>query len=240
MEIERALQQLELLQKKLYAYHCADSSLYLDAVTTAPSDTSEGRGVAMSILAGESQKLMTCPETKALLDTLPLDFRLLSLHLVNGVDCYDSEKYFAGKTRAQAYREYAEAKAESILDWEDFDSVAHIGYVAKFSIYTGKERALVYEDAPDAFDAIFRHVIALGKCIEVNTSGYATTGDTFAHSSLIRRYIELGGENFTFGSDSHDTARDYADVERAKEMVRALGGKYQVSFEGRKAIYWKI
>ena len=32
MEIERALQQLELLQKKLYAYHCADSSLYLDAV----------------------------------------------------------------------------------------------------------------------------------------------------------------------------------------------------------------
>lgn len=149
-------------------------------------------------------------------------------------------KYFTGKTRAQAYREYAEAKAESILDWEDFDSVAHIGYVAKFSIYTGKERALVYEDAPDAFDAIFRHVIALGKCIEVNTSGYATTGDTFAHSSLIRRYIELGGENFTFGSDSHDTARDYADVERAKEMVRALGGKYQVSFEGRKAIYWKI
>lgn len=179
-------------------------------------------------------------ETKALLDTLPLDFRLLSLHLVNGVDCYDSEKYFTGKTRVQAYREYAEAKAESILDWEDFDSVAHIGYVAKFSIYTGKERALVYEDAPDAFDAIFRHVIALGKCIEVNTSGYATTGDTFAHSSLIRRYVELGGENFTFGSDSHDTARDYADVERAKEMVRALGGKYQVGFEGRRAIYWKI
>ena len=64
------MQQLELLQKKLYAYHCADSSLYLDAVTTAPSDTSEGRGVAMSILAGESQKLMTSPETKALLDEL--------------------------------------------------------------------------------------------------------------------------------------------------------------------------
>ena len=64
------MQQLELLQKKLYAYHCADSSLYLDAVTTAPSDTTEGRGVAMSILAGEGQKLMTSPETKVLLDEL--------------------------------------------------------------------------------------------------------------------------------------------------------------------------
>ena len=48
METERALQQLELLQKKLYAYHCADSSLYLDAVTTAPSGTAEGRSLTLS------------------------------------------------------------------------------------------------------------------------------------------------------------------------------------------------
>ncbi len=176
---------------------------------------------------------------KELLDSLPLDFRLLSLHLVNNVDPYESV-YFAGKTRQQAYREYAEAKAESIVAWDDFDSIAHIGYVAKFSIFTGKERALVYEDAPDAFDAIFRHVISLGKCIEVNTSGYASTGDTFAHSTLIRRYIELGGENFTFGSDSHDEQRDYADIERAKDMVRSLGGKYQVAFHQRKMTYWRI
>ena len=177
---------------------------------------------------------------KADLDELPLDFRLLSLHLVNGVDCYDTADYFTGKTRQQAYREYAEAKAESILDWTDFDSVAHIGYVAKFSAYTGPERALVYEDAPDAFDAILRHIITLGKCLEVNTSGYATTGDTFAHSSIIRRYIELGGENFTFGSDSHDTGRNYADIERAKEMVRSLGGKYQAAFEQRRMTLYRI
>ena len=69
------------------------------------------------------------------LDTLPLDFRLLSLHLVNGVDCYCASDYFDGKTRKQAYREYAEAKVNSVTCWTDFDSVAHIGYVAKFSIY---------------------------------------------------------------------------------------------------------
>ena len=177
---------------------------------------------------------------KADLDALPLDFRLLSLHLVNGVDCYYTDQYFAGKTRQQAYREYVEAKAESILAWTDFDSVAHIGYVAKFSAYTGPERALVYNDALDAFDAILRHIIRLGKCLEVNTSGFATTGDTFAHSSIIRRYIELGGELFTFGSDSHDVARDYADVERAKDMVRALGGKYQAAFEQRRLIPYRV
>lgn len=177
---------------------------------------------------------------KAELDAIPLDFRLLSLHLVNGVDCYDTEDYFGGKTRAQAYREYAEAKAESILAWTDFDSVAHIGYAAKFSAYTGKERALVYADAPDVFDAILKHIISLDKCLEVNTSGYRTTEDTFAHSSIIRRYIELGGECFTFGSDSHGTDRNYADIERAKEMVRSLGGKYQASFEQRRMKRWRI
>lgn len=70
MELKEALVQLELLQKKLYAFTCADSALYLDAVTVAPKNTAEGRGVALGILAGERQKLMTCPETKALLDTL--------------------------------------------------------------------------------------------------------------------------------------------------------------------------
>ncbi len=70
MELNSALEQLGLLQKKLYAYQTASSSLYLDSVTVAPKDTSEGRGVALGILAGESQKLMTAPETGELLEFL--------------------------------------------------------------------------------------------------------------------------------------------------------------------------
>jgi len=179
-------------------------------------------------------------QIKADMDALPLDFRLLSLHLINGVDPYYRQLYFSGKTRAQAYREYAEAKAESVLNWTDFDSVAHIGYAAKYSAFTGPEQALVYDDAPDAFDAILRHIIDLDKCLEVNTSGFVSTGDTFAHSTIIRRYIELGGVNFTFGSDSHSVDRNYDGIERAKDMVRNMGGKYQASFDHRKMFLWRI
>lgn len=179
-------------------------------------------------------------EIKRMLDTLPLDFRLLSLHLVNGVDPYDQVKYFTGKTRDQAYREYVEAKVESVTNWDDFDSVAHIGYVAKFSAFTGEERPLRYQDAPDAFDTLLRAIIDKDKCLEINTSGYGVTGDTLPNSCIVRRYIELGGDKFTFGSDSHDTARDYADIERAKEAVRAMGGKYQASFDQRKRTLYRI
>ena len=36
MELTEKLVQLDALQKKLYAFTCAESSLYLDSVTVAP------------------------------------------------------------------------------------------------------------------------------------------------------------------------------------------------------------
>ena len=70
MEWNEALARLAELQKKLYAYKAADSALYLDGTTVAPRDTAEGRGVALGVLAGERHKLLTAPETGALLDFL--------------------------------------------------------------------------------------------------------------------------------------------------------------------------
>jgi len=78
MEQTEQLARLDALQKKLYAYACAENSLYLDAVTVAPKNTAEGRGVALGILAGEHQKLLTDPETKRLLDELAAARSMLS------------------------------------------------------------------------------------------------------------------------------------------------------------------
>lgn len=173
------------------------------------------------------------------LSEYPFDFYLLSLHLVGGVDCYDAERFYAGKTRAGAYREYAEAKAESVMAFEDYDAVAHIGYVSRYAPWSDS-RPLRYEDAPDVFDAMLRHMVEHGKCLEINTSTLETMGCTLPHESIIRRYIALGGEMFTFGSDAHDTQSDYRGIERTRERVRELGGKYQASFERRKMKLWRI
>ncbi len=70
MGLNETLAELAGLQKKLYAFQTASSSLYLDATTTAPKDTAEGRGVALGILAGERHDLLTASETGALLDLL--------------------------------------------------------------------------------------------------------------------------------------------------------------------------
>lgn len=179
-------------------------------------------------------------EAMRVVDGLTVDYRLLSLHLVNGVDCYERENYYTGKTRAQAYREYAEAKAESVCAWTDFDSVAHIGYVSRYAPWDGEARPLKYEDAPDAFDALLKHIINLDKCLEVNSSSFELLNGPMPSASIIRRYIELGGKVFTFGSDAHCTDQDYRDIERAKDLVRSLGGKYQASFENRRRTCYLI
>lgn len=70
MDLKEELQRLGELQTRLYAYNCASSSLYLDGVTVAPRDTSQGRGVALGVLAGESHKLLADPRTGELLDFL--------------------------------------------------------------------------------------------------------------------------------------------------------------------------
>lgn len=70
MELNEALAGLAELQRKLYAYAAADSALYLDGTTVAPRDTAEGRGVALSVLAGERHRLFSAPEVGGLLDFL--------------------------------------------------------------------------------------------------------------------------------------------------------------------------
>ena len=157
MELTEAIQQLELLQKKLYAYTCADSSLYLDAVTVAPKNTSEGRGVALSILAGERQKLMTCPETKALLDEL--GGHLDELDLVHRREVEELRRSCDQLTRipADEYMAYSELtnrasdvwhKAKEQNDFASFCPVLQelVDYNRKFAGY--------YDSTKKSYDAL--------------------------------------------------------------------------------------
>lgn len=70
MELNEALESLETIQRKLYAYNAASSALYLDGDTVAPRDTAEGRGVALGVLAGERHRILTGAELRKALAVL--------------------------------------------------------------------------------------------------------------------------------------------------------------------------
>lgn len=137
------------------------------------------------------------------LHALPLDFHLLSLHLVDGLDPYEQEAYFAGRGRDAAYLRYVEVMLESVMHFNDYDALAHLGYCGKFAPFPREECPLRWRDAPDHLDMMLRIMAEQGKALEVNASGLRCTDSPIPGWDILRRFRELGGEFVTIGSDAH-------------------------------------
>ena len=107
MELNKALEQLSELQRKMYAYNTASSALFLDGATVAPRDTSEGRGVAIGILAGESHKLFSAGEVGELLSFLAEHTEELSPAQNRQVEELTRSYKQLSRIPAEEYMEYA-------------------------------------------------------------------------------------------------------------------------------------
>lgn len=117
MDLTIALEKLDELQKKMYAYGAANSALYLDSVTVAPKDTSEGRGVAMGILAGEEHKLFASPETGELLDCLESNRDKLDVRQARQTELLRRSYTQLSRIPADEYMEYAMLTNEASDVW---------------------------------------------------------------------------------------------------------------------------
>ena len=157
MELKQALEELETLQKKMYAYQCASSSLYLDSVTVAPSGTAQGRGVALSILAGESHKLFANQEVGELLDFLTEHSGELTLLQRRQVEELRRSWRQMFRIPAEEYMAYAQLtneasdmwhKAKETNDFELFRPVLEqlVAFNRKFAGY--------YDDTKAPYDAL--------------------------------------------------------------------------------------
>lgn len=167
-------------------------------------------------------------------NVLPLDFKLLSRHLIGGMDPYFGMEFFAHRSRAQAAHEYCQAVYETVTRFPDYDAVAHIGYVFKFAQGDGFP-PLRYRDEPDLIDATLRFMAEHGKALEVNTSRWERFGEGMPGKDILMRFRELGGERVTIGSDAHDTAGVAQGFAQAVECIKACGFSHLAVYERRKA-----
>ena len=117
MDLQTALQQLEALQQKQYAYRTASSALYLDGVTVAPRDTAEGRGVALGILAGEEHKLFSDPQVGALLTFLEGETAGLTPEQARQVQLLRRGYDQLSRIPAEEYMEYAQLTNQASDVW---------------------------------------------------------------------------------------------------------------------------
>lgn len=157
----------------------------------------------------------------------PFDIVINSVHAVDNLDVY-LKKFFVGRTRAEAFVRYLEDVLYSTTAYASYNVLGHIGFVSKSAPYD--DPTLRRSDAPDIVDAILKNVIAQGRGIEINTSGYRTTAGALPGEDIVRRYRALGGEIITLGSDAHIPPYVGYHFNRALDMLAACGFRYVAHF----------
>ncbi|MDR1598793.1 MAG: histidinol-phosphatase HisJ family protein [Oscillospiraceae bacterium] len=171
------------------------------------------------------------------LDEWPLDYRLMSLHLVGKLDPYD-RAYFSqfDDRRELAYPAYAQAILDSLRTWNpgEYDALAHLGYCGRYAPYPDERKPLLHSDAPDIIDDILRILARDGKALEINTSRFNKTKRVIPDPSIVKRFRELGGEFIMFGSDAHRPEQVGHGFEYAYQLARGFGFQYTCRFDQRR------
>lgn len=173
-----------------------------------------------------------------LLQDFPFDFVIGSIHTVNHMDVY-APLYHKGKTKEESYTEYFHYALSCAGMYDCYDVFGHLDYINRYGNYADK--ILRYADYRDLIDEILKTIIHGGKGIEINTSGYRYgLNQTHPQKDIIRRYLELGGEIITVGSDAHRPQDIATHFESVTEILQSLGIKYLTQFRNRKPEMYRL
>ncbi|MEF9916249.1 MAG: histidinol-phosphatase HisJ family protein [Lachnospiraceae bacterium] len=178
------------------------------------------------------------PYYEAYVPQYPFDFVIGSVHVVHGQDPYLG-KLFEQGTDEEIYRDTFLEMVEDIKAISTFDVLGHMDYIVRY----GKEKAAhySYEKYASYIDEVLRTVIAYGKGIELNTSGFKYgLGFCHPHPQIIKRYKELGGEIITIGADGHKPEHIAYNFHKVKEILSDCGFKYYTEFKERKPIFKQL
>lgn len=179
-------------------------------------------------------------EVNRVMSITDYDFVLGSVHHIEGIgDPYeldfDDPKIIVADVLKAYYRDNL-----AMTKWNGFDSLAHLGYTERY--IWGKYRIPTsYAPYMDTIEEILKLLIANGKALEVNTSGYRQgIGKSFPDAQLIKLYRQMGGELVTIGSDAHRAEDVGADMEVAMDMLLDIGFEYFAFYSKREPVMLKI
>lgn len=165
------------------------------------------------------------------------DFVIASMHLFQGKDPY-YEDLSLDMDRSSIIELMVSETMASLKGLDSFCVLGHLDYI--FKHHPQHPRSLDHAEAPERLDALLRLLIAKGKGIEVNTSGYAYTGSSMPGASIVKRYRELGGEIVTVGSDTHRAGEIGRSFQDAQELLVRSGFRYYTYFQDMKPYFMPI
>lgn len=166
-----------------------------------------------------------------LINQYPFDFVIGSIHVINHTEFYYGE-FFTGLSKEEAHRYFFEETLRCVQNFDCFNVLGHLDYIMRYGPY--EDRMVEHTKYQDIIDEIFKTLIAKGKGIEINTSGYGLNGNCgFPNFDQVKRYYDLGGRIITIGTDSHTSDRVGQHVNDVKEKLEQMGFEDVSTFSQR-------
>ena len=93
----------------------------------------------------------------------------------------------------------------------------------------------------DITDEFLKTLIHKGKALECNTAGIKYgLGFTHPHELVLKRYLELGGELLTVGSDGHKPEHIFYDFKTTGEFLKNIGFKYYAIYRRHRPEFIRL
>ncbi len=192
------------------------------------------RGVEIGLFPKDS----VYEESKRIVEGFGFDYVIASIHILGETDDPYSPEYFERRSRKEGYTDYLKRIYECISAYSDFDALGHMFCPARACPFGDRDFRL--SDAPELVDAIFKLLISRGQTLEINTQDFRRAADIANYVAVYRRFIELGGEFCTVGTDSHGMNRFGRLLGEGYELARAAGLKYMAGYDARKPVMHKL
>lgn len=175
---------------------------------------------------------------EALLDAVPFDFVLGSLHcLRDKPDFHDLHYESVDQCRALIER-YLDELLEMIA-WGRFDVLGHLTYPLRYM--AGRENIAVdFLFCEDRLRAIFRALIESDLGMEVNVSGLRRNSFVMPDLHLLKLYRQCGGKIVTVGSDAHTAMDIGSHIVDGYALLREAGFSHVSVFRQRKIHYYDL
>ncbi|WP_010250174.1 histidinol-phosphatase HisJ family protein [Acetivibrio cellulolyticus] len=176
--------------------------------------------------------------TLEVLNSYNFDIVIASVHIVDKLDLHNGD-FCKSKSKTESYTRYLQEVLQTLKSFDNFDIFGHLDLIRRYGCYDN--RILEYSDYSDLIDSILKQIIAKGKGIEVNTSGFRyNLASPMPDFEIVKRYRELGGEIISTSSDAHTPEHIGYKFDYIKEMISKAGFAYTSHFEQRKPVFTKI
>lgn len=193
--------------------------------------------VSTGVECGMQTTKSVLKKNEELAQKYPWDYIIGSLHLVKKQDPY-FPAFWENRAASDGVRLYFEQVYENILAFREFDSLGHLDYIVRYAPNTFTYQPETYFDI---VDEILRFLIREDKALEINTSGLKSpAGTQNPHLEILKRYVSLGGELVTVGSDAHKPEYLAFSFEKAAELMKQAGLKSYVTYRQHKPVFHSL